>query len=238
MKKSTIKNLFFFVIITFIIFAPMAAYASGLFSTESKGCFTYDEDKDGTPDIRLDAGDIDELSQSGNKNVSDIATLQSKYEDLYSSLNTLQSQAKQQITDSYNNGYTDGLKKQSSQTGTVIYTVVHNHTGNASSGTGCYTNLVSNTPIYGTHVGGSHASDQNVYCQYCGVFMGSPKYEDGHWFTNWNSTSRQTCYSHLTGYSKVYSLTCGHNNGDTWETNDVSNLKEGDSIKAITVTFH
>ena len=110
MKKSTIKNLFFSVIITFIIFAPMAAYASGLFSTESKGCFTYDEDKDGTPDIRLDAGDIDKLSQSGNKNVSDIATLQSKYEDLSSSLNTLQSQAKQQITDSYNNGYTDGSK--------------------------------------------------------------------------------------------------------------------------------
>ena len=119
----------------------------------------------------------------------------------------------------------------------VVYTLIHNHQGTNTSGTGCYTTVASSTAVYGVHTAASHASDAKVYCKYCGTHMGDPAWDRDHWYTDWNDKSGSPCSSNFQGYSYTYSLSCGKTEGQTWETDNVSNLDSGDSIASVTIIY-
>lgn len=113
----------------------------------------------------------------------------------------------------YTAGYTDGLNGKLN--GISISYVYHQHTGSASSGSGCYTKGIHNHTSscgikYGTHhvVNTDHYDGGNVYreCIYCG--MGGYVYDD------WHTGDWGTCYSNQVGYScgsptNSYALGCG-----------------------------
>ena len=93
MNKKYSNNFLIAIALTLIVSSPFIANAaSEWLSTDSIGRFEYDANKDGAPDVVIDAGDIDKLSQAENTNVADINSLQSKYNSLIVSLDTAQKQ--------------------------------------------------------------------------------------------------------------------------------------------------
>ena len=88
-----IRNKKGIIIASIILITPVIANAaSPSLSPDSTGRFEYDMNNDGFPDIVLDSGDLLKISNSEDKNATDISELQSKYNTIVSSLDDAKNQ--------------------------------------------------------------------------------------------------------------------------------------------------
>lgn len=138
---------------------------------------------------------------------------------------------------SYSQGWIDGMANAVNNLN-ISYTIIHNHEGTDTSGTGCYTELNSSTPVYGNHQAAAHDADDKVYCKHCGAFMGDPvQASDGHWYTDWNNKRYEKCSRNLVRYDTTYSLSCGKEEGQTWTTQNTLKMGTGDTIYSATIVY-
>lgn len=113
--------------------------------------------------------------------------------------------------------------------GTINYTLVHQHTGNSTSGGGCYTKAVAKTRYCTGHVWGDwhkagpdDARYERKDCIYCGAYM----LHNGQ----------------VLGDSRInyiaYECNCGYEEGDyIRNTDDYSTITANEKISKATITY-
>ena len=139
-------------------------------------------------------------------------------------------------------GYYNGISVSadiSNLKGNVTYTLVHHHTGSATSGGGCYTVPQTTTTNYGGYCnqryeytrdpGKPWAYQQIDYhgtCEHCGKELYNA------WEPKWVK-----CPNCNTS-SITYTCGCGLNEGDfVRETNDFSSINDNEKISKVTITY-
>lgn len=124
----------------------------------------------------------------------------------------------------YAKGYTDGLSHVSK--GTITYTLVHQHTGNSSSGGGCYTNSHTEARSY------TYTTQEWGWIP---VAPGSP--EDGGNSDGWGEGWKTVTHTG-TNYVTVYDLGCGHQPGDFMRTTtDYSSIQANERVSKAEITY-
>lgn len=136
-----------------------------------------------------------------------------------------------EMSENYNKGYLDGLQHASK--GTVVYTLVHQHTGSESAGGGCYT--TAHTSYTSCHLTGRMTGSSNESSSPTGkmyYFECSAGHTWGGWYTG-DANSE-----HAKGYSTTYSLSCGKNDGDFIRTTtDYSSIQANEKISKVEIQY-
>ena len=126
----------------------------------------------------------------------------------------------------FNIGYANGLQHVSK--GNISYVLVHQHTGNSSTGGGCYT-VASTQSFYSTgRFTGERAytrDGKDYYYYICNRFgekyAGLGTAGDSHW-----------------EYKTVYGLGCGYEEGDIVRTTtDYSSIQPNEKITKVVIDY-
>ena len=110
---------------------------------------------------------------------------------------------------------------------------MHRHTGNSSTGGGCYTvahTSYTSCTLRGTCIGSSSDSSSPTGKMY--YFRCPLGHEWGGWYDG-NASSE-----HAKGYSTTYSLGCGKAEGDFIRTTtDYSSIKSDEKVSKVEITY-